>query len=55
MNEQRNIMTSSLERGAGLAEYGLLLLIVLVACLAAMGALAGAVIAAYNTASGIFN
>lgn len=43
------------ERGAGLAEYGLLLLLILIVCLTAMGGLATAINAAYGTASGIFN
>lgn len=43
------------ERGAGLAEYGLLLLLVLVACVTALTSLGGAVNTALNSATGIFN
>lgn len=43
------------ERGAGLAEYGLLGLLIAVAAIGALGTLSGAVNAAYTTASGMFN
>ncbi len=36
-------------RGAGLAEYGLLLLLILLACLIALGTLGTTLSAAYNT------
>lgn len=43
------------ERGAGLAEYGLLLLLILVTCIAALNGLAGALTGALGTAAGMFN
>jgi Flp pilus assembly pilin Flp len=42
------------ERGAGLAEYALLLGMVLVACVAVLGTLGGTIAAALNTAVGLF-
>lgn len=43
------------ERGAGLAEYALLLVIIAVACLAALGALSGAIQGAYAQITAALN
>ena len=40
------------ERGAGLAEYALLLFLIAVACLGALGALSGAIQNVYNQVAG---
>lgn len=43
------------ERGAGLAEYALLLVIIAVACLTALGTLSTAIQGAYGSISGALN
>lgn len=40
------------DRGAGLAEYALLLFLIAVACLGALGALSGAIQNVYNQVAG---
>ncbi|MGB5755417.1 MAG: Flp family type IVb pilin [Acidimicrobiales bacterium] len=44
--------TENDERGAGLAEYALLLFLIAVACLGALGALSGAIQNVYNQVAG---
>lgn len=43
------------QRGAGLAEYALLLVLIAVACIAALNGLAGAIQGAYANISGALN
>ena len=53
-NERTEPMATETERGAGLAEYGILLLLILVACLIAMQTLGTTISDLYNTITSQF-